>query len=136
MTTRRWMIAVVIVGLAMGGIQLTRRHIYFLFRVRFHTEAEALFRSSRDKTISILRSTEEQQRSIEEEQRAGVTDFFAGFGGTNAIETLKAEQLFWRKDLAQEDQAIPYHAAMARKYRHAARYPWLPVEPDPPNPAP
>jgi len=29
---------------------------------------------------------------------------------------------------------IEYDAAMARKYRRAARYPWLPVEPDPPDP--
>jgi hypothetical protein len=27
-----------------------------------------------------------------------------------------------------------YHRAMAEKYRHAARYPWLPVAPDPPEP--
>lgn len=31
-------------------------------------------------------------------------------------------------------RGIAYHAAMARKYRRAARYPWLPVEPDPPEP--
>jgi hypothetical protein len=27
-----------------------------------------------------------------------------------------------------------YHAALRRKYERAARYPWLPVEPDPPEP--
>jgi hypothetical protein len=27
-----------------------------------------------------------------------------------------------------------YFGALARKYRHAARYPWLPLEPDPPGP--
>jgi hypothetical protein len=27
-----------------------------------------------------------------------------------------------------------WHAALAEKYRHAALYPWLPVEPDPPEP--
>jgi hypothetical protein len=27
-----------------------------------------------------------------------------------------------------------WHMAMARKYRRATRYPWLPVEPDPPEP--
>ena len=31
-------------------------------------------------------------------------------------------------------RGIAYHAAMARKYRQAARNPWLPVEPDPPEP--
>ena len=30
---------------------------------------------------------------------------------------------------------IAYHGALARKYWYAARFPWLPVEPDPP-PAP
>jgi hypothetical protein len=29
---------------------------------------------------------------------------------------------------------IDYHATLAVKYEHAARYPWLPVEPDPPPP--
>lgn len=28
----------------------------------------------------------------------------------------------------------PWHDALARKYRHAARYPFLPVPPDPPEP--
>jgi hypothetical protein len=27
-----------------------------------------------------------------------------------------------------------HHRAMAEKYYHAARYPWLPVAPDPPEP--
>jgi hypothetical protein len=27
-----------------------------------------------------------------------------------------------------------HHAAMAEKYRQAARQPWLPVAPDPPEP--
>jgi hypothetical protein len=29
---------------------------------------------------------------------------------------------------------VGWHAEMASKYRHAARYPWLPVWPDPPEP--
>jgi hypothetical protein len=29
---------------------------------------------------------------------------------------------------------VDYHARLARKYERAARYPWLPVEPDPPEP--
>jgi hypothetical protein len=31
-------------------------------------------------------------------------------------------------------RAREYHSRMAENYRHAARYPWLPVEPDPPEP--
>ena len=29
---------------------------------------------------------------------------------------------------------VDYHEDMARKYERAARYPWVPVEPDPPEP--
>jgi len=39
--------------------------------------------------------------------------------------------------LAEADQhsrRMEYHTAMARKYEHAARYPWLPVAPDPAEP--
>ena len=41
--------------------------------------------------------------------------------------------------LGREPSAVPrqraiYHAALRRKYERAARYPWLPVPPDPPEP--
>jgi hypothetical protein len=40
-----------------------------------------------------------------------------------------------RKDwTAHARGVLRYHARMARNYRRAARYPWLPVEPDPPEP--
>lgn len=29
----------------------------------------------------------------------------------------------------------PYYQSLRLKYEHASRYPWLPVEPDPPEPA-
>jgi hypothetical protein len=32
------------------------------------------------------------------------------------------------------DASRDHHRAMAEKYYHAARYPWLPVAPDPPEP--
>jgi hypothetical protein len=37
----------------------------------------------------------------------------------------------WRLSSASESV---YHAQMREKYEHAARYPWLPVAPDPPPP--
>jgi hypothetical protein len=41
------------------------------------------------------------------------------------------------KPFGMEDKdwrLIEWHELMARKYAHAARYPWLPVAPDPPEP--
>jgi hypothetical protein len=31
-------------------------------------------------------------------------------------------------------EKMHYHVGMLAKYQHAARYPWLPVAPDPPEP--
>jgi hypothetical protein len=87
------MIAVAVVGFLIGGaisgVRLKRRHDYFAARAEHHARIEAVF-SSWGKT-SLTRS-----RSIQ----------------------------------AELSRNRDYHAAMAHKYRHAARYPWLPVEPD------
>jgi hypothetical protein len=32
------------------------------------------------------------------------------------------------------ERKVPHHEALRRKYERAAGYPWLPVEPDPPEP--
>jgi hypothetical protein len=34
----------------------------------------------------------------------------------------------------EEKRLADYHAKLRKKYERAARYPWLPVEPDPPEP--
>ena len=36
--------------------------------------------------------------------------------------------------VARMERQTAYYESMARKYERAARYPWLPVEPDPPMP--
>jgi hypothetical protein len=37
-------------------------------------------------------------------------------------------------DAIENATRADYHAAMARKYERAARYPWLPFKPNPPGP--
>jgi hypothetical protein len=39
-----------------------------------------------------------------------------------------------RRIVAGLVRKIFYHESLARRYERAARYPWLPVEPDPPEP--
>ena len=39
-------------------------------------------------------------------------------------------------DASGDRATAAYHAAMLAKYQHAARYPWLLVPPDPPEPEP
>jgi hypothetical protein len=42
----------------------------------------------------------------------------------------------WSRSEAHQRALAQYHDSQASKYRLAARSPWLPVEPDPPEPAP
>jgi hypothetical protein len=42
--------------------------------------------------------------------------------------------MIWRKKRSDALSVRTYHGSLASKYWYAARYPWLPVEPDPPDP--
>jgi hypothetical protein len=91
MTTRRWMIDVVVVAMLVGWIVgaewLRRRRDEFLSRARWHSEIVATWNAS------------------------------------------------WRPAPSGATlRLMAHHGSLASKYRYAVRYPWLPVEPDPPAP--
>jgi hypothetical protein len=101
MTTRRWMVAVAVVALVLGAVQLKRRRDDLLSGAQSHAQVEQKWR---------------QWEALERRAlQAGEVD---------ANPSLAA----WVA------RRISYHRTMARKYRHAARFPWLPVGPDPPSP--
>src|SRR5262249_21597887 len=109
MTMRRWMIAVAVVGVPTAAIiasdrQAERRDL-LLYRARPHTETARKYESSTPAIIAHL-------------------------GCPKAI----YQRAELRHLLEIQPRRIAYHEAMARKYRDAARHPWLPVEPDPPEP--
>lgn len=41
---------------------------------------------------------------------------------------------YWDQSVAALRERVSYHDRMRRKWEHAVRYPWLRVEPDPPEP--
>jgi hypothetical protein len=51
------------------------------------------------------------------------------------VDVLTTSGLERERRLLLSTRVIAWHAQMAKKYEHAARYPWLPLEPDPPMPA-
>jgi len=101
MTTRRWMIAVAVVGLVLTGLDLERR------RSRYRGLA-AHYRT-------LVAGVQE----IEGGPLAG--KMFRNPPG-------KSYAVVESRDLVQ------FRRTMAAKYERAARYPWLPVPPDPPPP--
>ena len=51
------------------------------------------------------------------------------------LATQAKDQAAWHTvRVAEATARVPYHTRMKRKWERAARYPWLPVEPDPAPP--
>jgi hypothetical protein len=127
------MVAVAIVGLWMGGIvggyRLKRRHDVLLSHYRYHRRLSDLGIAQQ----CLVRDSAQIDDRITDrlEGRRGGLDMQLGLSWFQRprVDTD-------RQTVARLLGITAYHAAMARKYGRAARYPWLPVEPDPPPPGP
>jgi hypothetical protein len=54
---------------------------------------------------------------------------------THSVVGTDAKRTIFRASASLHNRQIAhYHVNLAHKYGRAARYPWLPVEPDPPGP--
>jgi hypothetical protein len=131
MPTRRWMVAVAAVALGMGGtvagIRLKQRRDRFLSRAQLHEGIAVAFM----KLEGIARETSSEfPRDITELERQERE----GDDVEPLLRNMKVDLDRSKETLTTLPGKRAYHAAMARKYRRAARYPWLPVEPDPPAP--
>ncbi len=115
MTTRRWMVAVAVAGLILGGIaghdRLKRRRVLFLNLARTHFLREVACHQE----ANLYHALEEDLG-----------------GGTAYEDVYRRDYRKRRKENAI--QRTRYHRAMAGKYRRAAESPWLSVEPDTPEP--
>jgi hypothetical protein len=125
------MVVVAVVAVAMGGFVGARavwQYFVALDCVRYHEGMEAMWRwldpLGRDPSQAINQSMDliEEQRRITVDARY-YEEMIAGFDE-------------YRRVVATFHRNTEYHAAMARKYCRVALYPWLPVDPDPPESVP
>jgi hypothetical protein len=107
MTTRRWMIAVAAVAVMLAAVALFRRHLSLRERGDYHARREGDL-ASRARVLGQLALDYADRRIPGAAQ--------------------------WRAHAACEAEIGAWHARLKEKYRHAARYPWLAIEPDPPEP--
>jgi len=108
-TVRRMMVAVAVVALAFGIVRLWAARQHYLEKAANHAGFRALImRSSQDIAYWESRWTD---------QRVGLPARYPWPGAPPLVRSM-----------------AEYHDAMRRKYERAARYPWLPVAPDPPKP--
>jgi hypothetical protein len=106
MTTRRWMIYVVVVALSVAGEQMRRRAVQYRRQAERHAKIELACRQAAAR-LPLMKPSD-----------------FRFYCGTMV------------RDLLRTPRLAAYHADLRCKYEYAARYPWLPVEPDPPPPEP
>ncbi len=112
MTTRRWLVVVTVIGLMIGGgvrleVWLNQRRDYFLSLAQSH-QNEVVSSTARGKALKSRK------------------------GWPSGKTTEEIMQL--HRDYDRMMDRAEHHESLARKYEQAARYPWLPVEPDPPEP--
>ena len=99
------MVAVAVAALLLGGEVLRRKRSAYLNR----SNAEAA------SGWGLLTSAEIYERAIR----------------TSADPSVAAR---YRRRAGLDRELAVYHDGLRRKYERAVRYPWLPVEPDPPMP--
>ena len=108
MTTRRWMVLVSMVALSITAERMRRTSLRFRRLAEYHANEEADYRKVAVQIPQILRAYDSRT--------------YLGYAVVaNAV--LSPER-------------AEHHAALHRKYERAARYPWLPVEANPPAPEP
>lgn len=163
MTTRRWMVAVAALSIALGAYiwasRLKRRRDEFLARATWHAELESYYRrlvtdspkstfrgqvaepapEAPAKTITVPVKTIERWLGLPESDPAPEEET----DRSKAAHTLAAEMAergrvlvanYVQRQAKYNHKRLDYHTALKRKYNSAAARPWLPIKPDPPKP--
>ena len=127
MTTRRWMIAVAIVGMLTGGavgvFRLKERHDQSLAYARQHDHLECLYKVQSRLVQDSSQISDRILELVEDPRQVAL-------GSRWEFLHLRPLVDGDRQTVASLPRKVAYHAAMAQKYRNAARYPWLPIEPE------
>jgi ribosomal protein L17 len=110
-TMRRLMVAVAIVGIVLSIESMRRRS----------SECRLIADESVDTANALVGHCREVNRMIEWARSEGTADYKK-----------------WAQELETDNNATrkleQFYRDLAAKYERAARYPWLPVAPDPPEP--
>lgn len=59
---------------------------------------------------------------------------FGNSGRTEDAASSIEQAAYWDQSVMAIRERVNYHDRMRQKWEHAVRYPWLPVQPDPPAP--
>jgi hypothetical protein len=114
-TVRQMMVAVAFVAVVTGATVIVRRHRIYRVRAAFHAQQEQVaakrwrYWSQEAAGLSGPAGNRSPPRSDQERERAVVIVNYSR-------------------------NRVAHHARLRVKYERVARYPWLPIDPDPPSP--
>jgi hypothetical protein len=139
-TVRRMMVAVAIVAVSFGGglrvIHLRRLAFEYAKEARFHFWQEKVMLQGKRSLMAELDIEIEPPHAGEslgkETPRLDRNIIDCPPNPFEAIRERPAAERRVILDLFSK--GADYHASLRRKYEHASRHPWLPVEPDPTEP--
>jgi hypothetical protein len=129
--TIRWMMVVVaIVALALGstlwGLKMRRLAHFYAVRASMSKQLETKHRGLEARVTREIQEIEKLQQEIGEPRPVTDEPSFASISAKQMRRVLEA--------VAHTKKLADHHATLRRKYERAARYPWLNIEPDPPEP--
>jgi hypothetical protein len=128
-TIRQWMFIVVAVGLVtggiVGGIRLKRRQEHFGELAERYAALESLCLEVMVRQDANLKQTTKELNVFEK---------YPPVSGPTLLEQTRTLLRESQDRQAASARKLAQYARLKQKYEYAARYPWLPVEPDPPKP--
>jgi hypothetical protein len=130
-TTRRLMALVALVALAFGAELTRRRGEAYAEKAALHAKKERQCRDLVDfqddyvARLKRLADWEEAERAKADYQR----------NPEWTPESLRKTATMYVEEAKYTREHVDFYEKLKAKYQHAARYPWLPVQPDPPMPS-
>jgi hypothetical protein len=140
MTTRRWMAVVLAASLPLGAFAMWRRSVEFQRMSLAYQREEKSNRFFLDNSVAFIRLQDGRVAKVVGDQTLWMGDDRAWkvagpqtFGVAPDGSLIKLTQTP-EYDVDTLQRRADHNARLKEKYRRAATRPWLPVEPDPPEP--
>lgn len=154
MTTRRWLVVVAVAGILLAialPMGRSRRSSFLVQAKIFRQKADAARREILNRQVELMfppdplppfRPRPDGERKFIVDGDKMYFEYVVTPGWRERKEAAERAAAKARQDeiarpqsaLRKANAAVPYYDAMSRKYERAARYPWLPVATDPPEP--
>jgi hypothetical protein len=130
---RTLLIAVVIAGLCLWWLRTRQLSRQYLARAALHAREESEW-SMMARGLRIAEVIGAEKLKEIEEKRYPPNQFRDPSDAAEYLRRVTKMAEIGRRERESAEARASYHAGLKRKYEEAARYPWLPVDPDPPEP--